>query len=31
MTLPIWMVSMFILGVVVLGLCFLFLRACEKI
>jgi len=31
MTLPIWMVSMFILGVVALGLCFLFLRACEKI
>ncbi len=31
MNLEIWMIAMFLLGIVSMGLCFLFLKACEKI
>jgi hypothetical protein len=31
MNLAIWLPAMFVLGLVSLGLCFLFLKACEKI
>lgn len=27
----VWIVSMFLLGIAALGLCFLFMRVCEKI
>jgi len=30
-SLTFWMISMFVLGVVALGLCYLFLKACEAI
>ncbi len=26
-----WLVAMFLLGLVAMGLCYLFLKACEKI
>jgi hypothetical protein len=29
--LNVWMPAMFVLGLVSMGLCFLFLKACEKI
>jgi len=29
--LAIWLAAMFVLGLVSMGLCFLFLKACEKI
>jgi hypothetical protein len=31
MNLAIWLPAMFILGLVMMGLCLLFLKACEKI
>lgn len=31
MNLTFWLPAMFLLGVVVMGLCYLFLKACEKI
>jgi hypothetical protein len=31
MSLSMWMVSMFVLGFIGLGLCYLFLKGCEKI
>ena len=31
MTLAMWMVALFVLGLVALGLCLLCLKACEKI
>jgi len=31
MNLVIWLPAMFILGIVMMGLCLLFLKACEKI
>jgi hypothetical protein len=31
MGLAMWVVWMFVLGIVALGLCFMFLKACEKI
>jgi len=31
MNLEIWFLSMFLLGIVSMGLCFLFMKACEKI
>jgi len=31
MNLVIWLPAMFFLGIVVMGLCYLFLKACEKI
>jgi len=31
MSLGFWLPAMFLLGVVALGLCYLFLKACEKI
>jgi len=31
MNLIIWLPAMFLLGLACLGLCFLFLKACEKI
>ena len=31
MSIAIWLVSLFILGIVAMGLCYLFLEACEKI
>jgi hypothetical protein len=31
MNLVVWLPAMFALGIVSMGLCFLFLKACEKI
>jgi VIT1/CCC1 family predicted Fe2+/Mn2+ transporter len=31
MSISIWMISMFVLGLVAMALCVLFLKACEKI
>jgi hypothetical protein len=31
MNLVIWLVGLFILGIVVMGLCYLFMEACDKI
>jgi hypothetical protein len=31
MNLAVWLPAMFVLGVVAMGLCYLFLKACEKI
>ena len=31
MNIEIWMIAMFLLGIAVMGLCFLFMKACEKI
>jgi hypothetical protein len=31
MTLILWLLSMFLLGLVAMGLCLWFLKACEKI
>jgi hypothetical protein len=31
MNLEIWMAGMFFLGIAAMGLCFLFMKACEKI
>lgn len=31
MSLAFWLVSMFLLGIVSMGLCMLFAKACEKI
>jgi hypothetical protein len=31
MNLAIWLPAMFVLGIVMMGLCLLFLKACEKI
>jgi hypothetical protein len=31
MNLEIWMAAMFFLGIATMGLCFLFMKACEKI
>jgi hypothetical protein len=31
MSLSMWGIWMFVLGIVALGLCFLFLKGCEKI
>ena len=31
MNLAFWLPAMFLLGIVALGLCYLFLEACEKI
>ncbi len=31
MNLEIWLPAMFVLGIVCMGLCLLFLKACEKI
>jgi hypothetical protein len=31
MNLEIWLPAMFFLGIVLMGLCFLFMKACEKI
>lgn len=31
MNLGIWLLAMFLLGLVVMGLCYLFMKACEKI
>ena len=31
MNLEIWLSAMFLLGLVAMGLCYLFMKACEKI
>jgi hypothetical protein len=31
MNLEIWLPALFVLGIVMMGLCLLFLKACEKI
>jgi hypothetical protein len=31
MSISMWMVSMFVLGLVAMGFCILFLKGCEKI
>ncbi len=31
MNLAIWLPAMFVLGMVMMGLCFLFIEACDKI
>jgi hypothetical protein len=31
MNLAIWLPAMFVLGIVMMGLCLLFVKACEKI
>jgi hypothetical protein len=31
MNLAIWLIAMFILGLTSMGICYLFLKACEKI
>ena len=31
MTLAVWLPAMFVLGLVVMGLCYAFIDACEKI
>ena len=31
MNLEIWLPAMFLLGIVAMGLCYLFLKACDKI
>lgn len=31
MSLAIWLPSLFILGIVAMGLCYLFMEACDKI
>jgi hypothetical protein len=31
MNLGIWFIAMFFLGIAAMGLCFLFMKACEKI
>jgi hypothetical protein len=31
MSLSLWLLSMFFLGIAAMGLCFLFMKACEKI
>jgi hypothetical protein len=31
MNLEIWLPAMFLLGLVAMGLCYLFMKACEKI
>ena len=31
MSIAIWLLSLFVLGIVAMGLCYLFMEACDKI